>query len=62
MYIDPKCVKTIHSLERQLYKEGSSIPDKESGYDHMSDALGYAIEYLYPVKNIINFEQPRRWS
>ena len=62
MYIDPKCVKTIHSLERQLYKEGSSIPDKESGYDHMNDALGYAIEYLYPVKNIINFEQPRRWS
>ena len=62
MYIDPKCVKTIHSLERQLYKEGSSIPDKESGYDHMNDALGYAIEYLYPVKNIINIEQPRRWS
>ena len=62
MYIDPKCVKTIHSFERQLYKEGSSIPDKESGYDHMNDALGYAIEYLYPVKNIINFEHPRRWS
>ena len=62
LYIDPRCKRTIHSLERQLYKQESSVPDKDSGYDHMNDALGYAIEYLFPVKNIVNFEQPRRWS
>ena len=62
LYIDPRCKRTIHSLERQLYKQETSVPDKDSGYDHMNDALGYAVEYLFPVKNIVNFEQPRRWS
>ena len=47
MYIDPRCKRTIHSLERQLYKQESSVPDKDSGYDHMNDALGYITWRLF---------------
>ena len=64
LYIDPKCKYTIEGLERQTYKEGSSQPDKESGYDHMNDALGYMVDYLFPVKRDVDptLTQPRRWS
>ena len=64
LYIDPKCKYTIEGLERQTYKEGSSQPDKESGYDHMMDALGYMVDYLFPVKRDVDPDttQPRRWG
>lgn len=51
--INPKCKKTIESLERQVYKEGTNVPDKGSGYDHQNDALGYMVDYLYPIKKDI---------
>jgi phage terminase large subunit len=64
LYIDPKCKYTIEGLERQTYKEGSTQPDKDGGYDHMNDALGYMVDYLFPVKRDIDPDttQPRRWS
>jgi phage terminase large subunit len=64
LYIDPKCKYTIEGLERQTYKEGSTQPDKDGGYDHMNDALGYMVDYLFPVKRDVDPEltQPRRWS
>ena len=31
------------SLAGLTYKEGTSIPDKKSGLDHMADALGYLV-------------------
>jgi phage terminase large subunit len=48
-YIDPKCKHTIKSLQQFCYKEGTQIPDKDSGFDHMFDALTYAIQYLFPI-------------
>jgi phage terminase large subunit len=64
LYIDPKCKYTIEGLERQTYKEGSTQPDKDGGYDHMNDALGYMVDYLFPVKRDIDPDttQPRRWT
>ena len=50
LLIDPKCKKLIESLRKHVYKEGTQIPDKSTGYDHFCDALGYGVEYLYPVK------------
>ena len=61
IFIDPKCKETIKGLERQIYKEGTSQPDK-SGYDHMNDALGYLVDYLYPIKKDIKQTQPQRWT
>jgi len=64
LFIDPKCKYTIEGLERQTYKEGTSQPDKESGYDHMNDALGYMVDYLFPVRRDIDPElmRPQRWG
>lgn len=62
LFVDPKCKHTIESLERQVYKENSSQPDKDGGYDHMNDALGYMIDYLFPVKREINIQAPQRFG
>jgi len=62
LYISPKCKQTIKSLERQTYKEGTSIPNKDDGFDHMNDALGYLIEYLFPVRTEYDTPQPTRWT
>ena len=48
-YIDPKCKQTIKSLQQFCYKENTQIPDKDSGFDHMFDALTYAIQFLFPI-------------
>jgi len=62
LFVDPKCKQTIKSLERQTYKEGTSQPDKDSGFDHMNDALGYLVDYLYPIKRKYDVPQPTRWT
>lgn len=64
LFVSAKCKYTIESLERQIYKEGTSQPDKESGYDHMNDALGYMIDYLWPVTRdrIPDPHAPLRWG
>lgn len=63
LFISPKCRHTIEGLERHTYKEGSSQPDKDSGYDHMMDSLGYMVDYMFPVKKDTGtVVQPRRWS
>jgi hypothetical protein len=49
-FIDPGCRQTITSLSKHSYKPGTNIPDKDNGYDHLCDSLGYAISYLYPLK------------
>ena len=62
LFVSPKCKQTIKSLERQTYKEGTSIPNKEDGFDHMNDALGYLVEYLFPVRTEYDTPQPTRWT
>jgi hypothetical protein len=62
LLVDPKCKYTIESLERHAYKEGTSVPDKDSGYDHMSDALRYMINYIWPVKRDVKPQPQQRWS
>ena len=56
------CKNMIKSIERQIYKEGTHVPDKDSGYDHFNDALGYLIEYVYPLRRDFKPNKPRRWS
>jgi len=63
LIFDPKCKYTIEGLERHTYKEGTGQPDKESGYDHMMDALGYMVDYLFPVnRDTSHIEQPKTWG
>ena len=62
LFILQSCKNVIKSLERQIYKEGTHIPDKDSGYDHMNDALGYLIEYNFPLKRNFISRPQQRWS
>ena len=60
--IHPRCKKIINCLERQIYKPGTSQPDKESGWDHMNDALRYAISFLFPITRDFTTEQTTSWG
>ena len=62
LFVSSKCKQTIKSLERQTYKEGTSVPNKDDGFDHMNDALGYLVEYLFPVRTEYATPQPTRWT
>jgi hypothetical protein len=63
LIIGSKCKYTIEGLERHTYKEGTTTPDKETGYDHMMDALGYMVDYLFPVKKDVgHIAQPTTWG
>lgn len=62
LFIASNCKNVIKSIERQIYKEGTSVPDKTSGYDHFNDALGYMIEFLYPLKREYTPSRPMRFS
>ena len=53
MFIHPKCVNTVKSLERTQWVESnpdSATIDKKEGVEHWTDALRYAVEYLYPIR------------
>jgi hypothetical protein len=52
----------IKGLQRQIYKENTNIPDKEQGFDHMNDALGYLIDYIKPLTSNMQFSKPTRWA
>ena len=62
LFIANNCKNVIKSIERQIYKEGTSLPDKENNYDHMNDALGYLVEFLYPIKRDFKPAPPKRFS
>ena len=47
--ITPNCKAVIKSLSRQIYKPGTTVPDNNENLSHMADAVGYMVEYLYPV-------------
>jgi uncharacterized FlaG/YvyC family protein len=48
--IDPKCKQIIKCISNQTYKEGTQVPDKTSGLDHMNDAVGYLVHWINPIK------------
>lgn len=64
LFITKRCKYTIEALERHTYKEGTSQPDKDSGYDHMNDALSYMVDYLFPVQRQRDIDPyaPKRWQ
>ena len=62
LLVDPRCKKTIESLEKHSYKEGTSVPDKDSGFDHFSDALRYFIDYVFPISRDVEPYVPARWG
>ena len=62
LFIVNSCKNVIKSIERQIYKEGTHVTDKDSGYDHFNDALGYMIEYNFPLRREFKPSRPKWWS
>lgn len=62
LFLHPKCKNVIDSLQRLTYKEGTNQIDKDSGLDHMADAVGYLVDYLFPIKVIHETVEPARWT
>ena len=61
LLIDPTCKKMRECLIKMSYKEGTRVPDKDNIYDHMSDALGYAVYQNFGIKRDIRaMPQSRR--
>lgn len=64
LYVSPKCKCTIEGLERHTYREGTSQPEKggDPDYSHQMDALGYLVDYLFPVRKDTPAYVPQRWG
>jgi PBSX family phage terminase large subunit len=64
LFINPKCKYSIESLEKFSFKEGTQVPDKDSGFDHMFDAMSYYVAFRWPIKRDIDPDllQPQRWG
>ena len=62
IFVSKTCKTIVKGLQRQIYKENTNIPDKEDGFDHMNDAIGYMIDFLKPLTTQAVFSRPTRWA
>jgi len=62
IYVDPSCKIITKGLQRQIYKENTNIPDKEQGFDHMNDSIGYLTEIVKPLTRTNATFKPQRWG
>jgi len=49
LHVHPRCSTLLRSLEGLTYREGTSQPDKSTGLDHITDALGYMVHEMFPL-------------
>jgi hypothetical protein len=58
LFIDRGCRNLIRALDSLSFKVETHIPDKSSGFDHITDALGYLIMGAFPMlKNEVTITQ-----
>ena len=50
--VDRSCKHTITSLEQTMYKPGGREIDKKMSVEHITDALGYFMEFEYPARKV----------
>jgi hypothetical protein len=51
-YVHPRCKPLIKDLESRQYSQGTRLPDDYGDLGHMSDALGYRVHSLFPLRPI----------
>lgn len=56
LFVTKNCKHLIESLEKHAFKPNTSIPDKDSGWDHAFDALSYMVAYMYPIRREQEYE------
>jgi hypothetical protein len=52
LFIHPRCTHLIHDLNHLSYKPNTREIALGPGLGHMSDALGYIVHRLYPVRSV----------
>jgi len=62
LFISPNCKNTINSLDKHTFKEGTQVPDKDSGHDHMFDAISYMVAFLYPIRKQVATAPAGSWG
>jgi hypothetical protein len=50
LMLNNTCKRLIECVEKQTYKGDTRAPDKNSGFDHLVDALGYLVVYHFPIR------------
>ncbi len=54
-----RCPHLADGLEQQAYDK-NGMPDKSSGVDHLNDAAGYPLAYLFPIERPMTTTQSLR--
>jgi hypothetical protein len=55
-YVDPRCTRLLDDLKVRAFKEGVREPDDYGDVGHVTDALGYVIHMLFPIR--VKYEGP----
>jgi hypothetical protein len=50
MFISPSCTNLIADLQDRYYKPGSRDLGDKGDLGHVTDAMGYAVHRLFPIK------------
>lgn len=50
LYVDPRCKHLISDLNSRTYKPGTRDPADVGDQGHITDALGYVIYKMYPIR------------
>lgn len=50
LFINNQCKNVIESFEQTLYKDDTREVDKTKNKEHITDALGYCVEYTNPIR------------
>ena len=58
LLIHPRCTHLIEDIQARAYKEGTRDPDDYGDIGHMTDAIGYPVHRLFPIK-IERVQTPR---
>lgn len=58
LFIHPRCKNLRKDLQDRNYVEGSNEPDDYGDIGHISDALGYPIHRLFPIRALLTNKSP----
>jgi hypothetical protein len=50
MHVDPRCIELIRDLESRHSLPGETLPSDSGDLGHITDAMGYAVHQLFPLK------------
>src|SRR2546425_8649243 len=61
LLISPSCTHLIKALDGLTYKQDTKLPDKSSGLQHITDALGYMIMGVFPLVDKTSWAVSKVW-